>query len=126
MICCHLFRRTTVGVATLMLLLCQGVAMADACKAIAPRADATEVQAPCHEPTAAGDTIDDSVCQSRCTAQFTTIEPLKLNIAIADLPIIIAGIAPPPTVELCPVARDLPLDPAHPPPLIRLYCRMLN
>lgn len=125
MICRRLSRRITVGVATLVLLLCQGAVLADACKAVAPRTDTTGIQAPCHESPHTKGTADDGSCQSRCPSQFATVEPLKLNIPVADLPTAVAWMVPPAAVEHCLVAHDLPLVPAQPPPITRLYCRML-
>lgn len=70
--------------------------------------------------------MDDGFCNSRCPSQFATVEPSKLNITIADLPVTVAWNVPPVAAESFRIVRSFPPDPAPPPPITRLYCRMLS
>lgn len=123
----HLTRRIIFGVTTLIFLLCQSAAIAAACQAVALPADTTAVQAPCHEPAPGDSTLVHKACQTGCASQFSAAKPPQLPaLDAAILPVATLGIDPPQAVTRCIVAENSPPDRAQPPPLSRLYCRMLN
>jgi|GEM_PF-2398015 len=122
-----LTRRIIFGATALIFMLCQGAAFAAACKVMPTPADAPGIQAPCHESSNTDSAMADSSCQARCPTQFTTVKPLQLNLLVAaSQPIATLGIDSPPVIAPCAVAQNSPYDRAQPPPLARLYCRMLN
>lgn len=122
-----LTRRIIFGATALIFMLCQGAAFAAACKVMPTPADAPGIQAPCHESSNTDSAMADSSCQARCPTQFTTVKPPQLNLlVVAVLPVATMGIEPPPAVAPCPVAQNSSSDRAQPPPISRLYCRMLN
>ena len=119
-------RRILFGVTALIFLLCQSAAIAAACQGLASSADATAVQAPCHETSSTDFVAADSACQAGCPTQFTAATPPQLQPAASILPVVTLGIDPPPAVTCSRVHDHTFSDRAQPPPLSRLYCRMLN
>jgi len=126
------FIRLVIFFATAMLLLCQTAAAALAYVALRAPFQVTalnaDTAAPCHHNSSGeDDRTPTHGCQDHCPARDASFETAKIHIPAADT-LVLTMIAVVPLVSS--IAVGMPhtylAATATPPPLILMYCRLLN
>ena len=122
-------RQFVTSLAILMLVWCQTAAAIQASVNVlaAPVVQAT-VQEPCHEATASDqDNGTSHGCDTRCLSRDASFSPQTLFVpALDDLPFVVLTVATLPTVAPCSAPKHYIAARAAPPPLLLVYCRLLN
>lgn len=124
--------RLIVGIAAVMLLLCQTVMAASACMPAGAQSNSAPAQESCHQASTGGESgpnnspSSDGTCAPGCQSQQATSEFSKVQVyAVADLPLLTAHVDLPAAAH-CPVMREPPPTHSASPPLTILLCRLLN
>jgi hypothetical protein len=124
------FQRRFISVLTIIMLVwCQTIAAAQGCMGTlsAPAAEPVAAQ-PCHEAMAApGKGTTQQGCESRCLSRNASLETAKIHLpAFDDLPVVLVATTALPTLATCDAPYHHIAARAAPPPLILVYCRLLN
>jgi hypothetical protein len=126
--CTRPLRQLVSGIAAVMMVLCQGAAMAAACAPMAPRTAQGAGAAPCHDAGgAAANDNGGSPCSWQCPASHASSESSKAGAGTAiDLPLLTAHAVAAPLAPRCAAPHETRLHHAASPPLPIVLCRLLN
>jgi hypothetical protein len=127
----RLMRKLIAGIAMIMMVLCQGTAIAAICMpATSAQSEQIATAAPCHEAGSMAAQDDGSGNNSRpgyCQTSQVSPEPSKAGADTAiDLPLLAAYAAAAPVTARCTTTHEPRLHRALSPPLPITLCRLLN
>lgn len=122
-------RRFIVGIATVMMMLCQVAMAASAYLPGAAQSNSDPVLESCHQASAAAADghLEDGACASNCQSQHATFEFAKVQVyATADLPLLTVRVDSPVSKARCAALGEPSLVHSASPPLPIVLCRLLN
>lgn len=122
-------RQLVSGIAMVMMVLCQGAAMAASCMPVAPQTDRSTAAAPCHETGGAveNNSNGNNLSHGQCQTSQASPESSKTVAGMAvDLPLLTAYAAIVPVAARCAAPHETRLHHATSPPLPIVLCRLLN
>lgn len=122
-------RRFIVGIAAVMMMLCQVAMAASACLPGVAQSNAGPVQESCHQASAAADDgqMQEGACTSNCQSQHASFEFAKVQVYVtADLPLLMARVDSPAPRARFAALGEPSLAHSASPPLPIVLCRLLN